>query len=119
MGFLCGADGTDPSGFCRDYLLVGDDSFEDPDGTPYSFYYAQTFGATASPSTPSTPSDPDEGGSGGGGAYTDNKPTTFDHIIYVSYNAKCNGEIVELSTGIRKVALQYKLEGGGVVCVNN
>jgi len=112
----CGADGTDPSGFCRDYLLVGDDSFEDPDGTPYSFYYAQTFGAAAAPAAPGGPADPDEGG---GGGYADNRPNAFDHIIYVSYNAKCNGEFVEHSTGIRKVAMQYKLEGGGVVCVNN
>jgi prepilin-type N-terminal cleavage/methylation domain-containing protein len=112
----CGLE-SDPSGFCRDYLLVGDDSFEDPDGTPYSFFYAQTLAAGGGGGSPA---DPDGGGGGdGGGSYSDNRPNEFDHIIYVSYNAKCNGEFVEHSTGIRKVAMQYKLEGGGVVCVNN
>jgi hypothetical protein len=65
----CGADGTDPSGFCRDYLLVGDDSFEDPDGTPYSFFYAQTFTADAGTpvSDPADPADPDGGDPAGSG----------------------------------------------------
>jgi len=129
----CGADDTDPSGFCRDYLLGSgtfDDSFEDPDGTPYSFFYAQTFtrdgsGTGGNQEMPGgnqeMPSDDGDEGDAveGGGSYQGNRPTEFDHIIYVSYNAKCNGEIVERSTGVRKVALQYKLEGGGVVCVNN
>jgi prepilin-type N-terminal cleavage/methylation domain-containing protein len=119
-------DPVDPSGFCGNYLLVGGDSFEDPDGTAYTFMFAQVFtttgGAPTTPTTPTSPELPGEGEGGGepaGSGYAGNMPTEFDHNIYVSYNAKCNGEIVERSTGVRKIALQYKLEGGGVVCVNN
>ena len=44
---------------------------------------------------------------------------TFNHAIYVFQNATCNGEAVETSTGTRKIAIQYKLESGGVYCGNN
>ncbi len=46
-------------------------------------------------------------------------PTTFDHKIYIYNNATCDGEKVVASTGTRKVAFIYKLEGAGVYCGNN
>jgi prepilin-type N-terminal cleavage/methylation domain-containing protein len=129
-------DPADPKNFCGAYLLVGDDSFEDPDGTPYQF-------------KPKSETANGDGGSEGGGetetgsvpssqnsllsvlaapdatrAFTPVGPLVLsfaenDHTIWVTYNAKCDGESTVGSTGYRKVALQYKLEGGGVVCVNN
>lgn len=42
-----------------------------------------------------------------------------EHAIYIFQNGQCNGETVEPSTGVRKVAIQYKLEGGGIYCGNN
>jgi prepilin-type N-terminal cleavage/methylation domain-containing protein len=90
------------TGFCKNYLMAGGDMFEDPDGTPYLF--AATDGALATMWDAGTVV----------GDFPDQ-----DHQIWVTYNAKCNGEATEAATGIRKVAFQYKLEGGGVVCVNN
>lgn len=46
-------------------------------------------------------------------------PTTFDHHVYYTIGAICNGEDVETGKGGQKVAIQYKLEGGGVECINN
>jgi prepilin-type N-terminal cleavage/methylation domain-containing protein len=126
---LTGETATNSSGFCAQYLTIGGDSFEDPDGSPYQFKLKE-----------------DDAGTGEGGDDTEiTKSTnegepyllstlaastpvygpvsgTFEdneHTIWVTYNAKCDGESTVASTGDRKVALQYKLEGGGVVCVNN
>lgn len=74
--------------FISSYMTVGGDTFDDPDGTAYSF----------------------QAGS---------NPTTFDHKIYVTTSATCDGETVKTGQGSNKVAVQYKLEGGGVDCVNN
>lgn len=74
------------------YLKANGDSFTDPAGTEYSFRV---------------------GGS---------VPGTFDGTspgIYVTTNAVCNGEAVSTGKGANKVALQMKLEGGGIACVNN
>ena len=99
----CGRDsGTDaesePSGFCARYLLVGGDTFEDPDGTPYAF---RNGGDLKSSST------------------LGEEEIEFNHDIYVYTNATCDGENAITSTGSRKVALRYSLEGGGILCVNN
>ena len=77
--------------FVDSYLRVGGDSFEDPNGTAYSF-------AT------------------GGGV-----PDEFkgDGKVYPTVGAVCNGESLETGKGSSKVAIQYKLEGGGIYCVNN
>lgn len=48
-------------------------------------------------------------------------PTEFNHMIYVIYGAKCDGETpVEVTgTASRQLAFLYKLEGGGVYCNSN
>lgn len=43
--------------------------------------------------------------------------TNYD--IKIIQGAKCEGEKVVAAGGSRKVALAYKLEGGGVVCIDN
>ena len=39
-----------------------------------------------------------------------------DYKIYVVVGAKCNGEKAYGAANTRKVAVMYKLEGGGVYC---
>lgn len=46
-------------------------------------------------------------------------PTSFSTNIHFTKNATCNGETVSTGQGAQKIALQYKLEGGGIACVNN
>lgn len=77
--------------FITSYLTTGGDTFTDPNGNDYHFKAG---------------SDPK--------AF--NKESSD---IYVTKGAVCNGEDVETGQGNNKVALQYKLEGGGVACVNN
>lgn len=84
---------TDWPGFITSYLTVNGDSFSDPDGTAYSF-------------TQNTQNSFD--------------PTSFvSGRIYYTTNAVCDGESVSAGQGNNKVALQYKLEGGGTACDNN
>ncbi len=50
------------------------------------------------------------------------EPEEFDHIIYISGGAKCNGEnLAAKTTGAQAkgYVIQYKLEGGGKVCLDN
>jgi hypothetical protein len=45
--------------------------------------------------------------------------SAYGYIIHVIYSATCNGEIALPSSGARKFAVLYKLEGGGVMCQSN
>ncbi|HEX6416135.1 MAG TPA: type II secretion system protein [Candidatus Saccharimonadales bacterium] len=77
--------------FISSYLTTGGDTFADPNGNAYTFHDGSN-------------------------------PTTFSTTsaqIYVTEGAVCNGEVVATGKGSQKVAIQYKLEGGGVACVNN
>jgi len=95
-----GAAASTPSGFCERYLLVGGDTFEDPDGTIYAFKDGGNVGTEGGKNLMWS----DEG---------------VRHDIYVYEGATCDGENAIKSSGTRKVALRYALEGGGVTCVNN
>ncbi len=46
-------------------------------------------------------------------------PTSFSTSIYFTRGAVCNGEDVDTGKGGQKIAIQYKLEGGGTICENN
>jgi prepilin-type N-terminal cleavage/methylation domain-containing protein len=75
------------------YLTVdGADSFSDPNGNPYQFR-------------------------------TGTVPSSFDttnSYMYFTRGAKCNGDGAPTTgQGATKVAIQYKLEGGGTACINN
>ncbi len=79
-------------------------NFVDPDGEPYTVLYE---GPVAKSET-------------GDDAIT----LAYDfsgnqHTIHVYSYAECNGEEIVRSTGQRKVAFQYKLEGAGVYCGHN
>jgi prepilin-type N-terminal cleavage/methylation domain-containing protein len=85
--------------FISQYLTVTNsggssaDKFTDPNGNDYSFKE--------------------------GGTVNDTFDTT-QSVIYVTKGAICgDNNSVTSGQGQSKVALQYKLEGGGVACVNN
>jgi prepilin-type N-terminal cleavage/methylation domain-containing protein len=71
------------------YMRAGGDPFEDPNGTAYVFK-AGPVGNTAA-----------------------------DGTIYYTQKAICNGEDITPNQGANKVAVQYRLEGGGVACDSN
>jgi prepilin-type N-terminal cleavage/methylation domain-containing protein len=78
------------------YLTTSGDTFTDPTGENYTFENV----AKTAPSIP--------------GTFDSTKP-----YIYVTLSAVCNGESVTTGQGNNKVALQMKLEGGGIACDNN
>lgn len=79
--------------FISGYLTAGGDSFSDPDGTAYYFSSNSANGFV---------------------------PTDFTAgKVYFTDNATCDGEKAVTGKGAQKVAVQYKLEGGGTACVNN
>lgn len=84
--------------FYKNYLLAGGDTFEDPDGSPY-LLKVEAWNAADTTKTID-----EEFGS---------------HTVYITTGAVCDGESAVKSTGARKVAIQYKREGGGVICINN
>lgn len=79
--------------FISQYLTTGGDKFTDPNGNDYSFKEGATVGSTFD---------------------------TTQSVIFVTKGAICgDNNSVTTGQGQSKVALQYKLEGGGVACVNN
>lgn len=79
--------------FISQYLTTGGDKFTDPNGNDYSFKEGGTVNASFD---------------------------TTQSVIYVTKGAICgDNNSVTPGQGQSKVALQYKLEGGGVACVNN
>lgn len=91
--------------FVDRYLKVDGDPFADPDGADY-VVEAQECGS--GPTVACT-----------GAA---NSMTSFlenGHVLHVVTKATCDGEKAIGSTGNRKIAILYKLEGGGIYCGNN
>ena len=78
------------------YLLVGGDTFKDPDGSRYTFAWRAR-----------------------GTLPTYQKDGSGNTVIWLFYNAKCDGENTALGGGANKIAASMKLEGGGVYCINN
>jgi prepilin-type N-terminal cleavage/methylation domain-containing protein len=78
--------------FATNYLRTSGDTFTDPSGTDYVFKVGGTVSNTFDPANPN---------------------------LVVTIGSTCNGEALTPSQGPRKVAIQMKLEGGGITCVNN
>ena len=89
---------SDWSAFVNNYLKTGNDSFEDPDGSTYNVHF---------------------NGKASGDIVYQKSWEESNHTVEVYTGATCNGETITKSSGERKVAFQYKLEGGGVYCGNN
>lgn len=103
--------------FYKNYLLAGGDTFQDPDGSPYNLDVVWC-GATASAANP-------DAGTAAGADCADAAQrfsTTFadqDHKILVVLGASCDGEASVASTGLHDMALVYKRDGGGTICLAN
>ncbi len=78
--------------FISNYLTVNGDTFVDPSGTNYAISTTGTVPSTFNSASPT---------------------------IYATTNATCNGENITTGQGSNKIALQMKLEGGGIACENN
>jgi prepilin-type N-terminal cleavage/methylation domain-containing protein len=82
---------TDWQHLITNYLKVGGDSFADPSNGDYVFDVSGTYPPVYNTTTPS---------------------------IFVYPSKVCDGENL-VAAGAQKVALEMKLEGGGIACVNN
>ena len=115
---LAGNKDTWPA-FYRDYF---DDSFMDPIGENYklmvsycsggnSSSYEQILGKLDEPCQSQFGKEINGDSNGG-------NPPSYPNgqKVYVLIGAKCNGEKAIGSANVRKVAVLYKLEGGGVYC---
>lgn len=86
----------DWSSFTTNYLQAGGDTFIDPSGNNY----ALVAGGTTAPTV---------------AGFESGSPR-----IYITTGAVCgSNEALTTGQGGRKVALQMRLEGGGIACVNN
>lgn len=79
----------------------GTNSFVDPDGTAYDIGDVVSLEKE------------------GEGAHGGDEALDFNHKIYVYIYATCQDENAVKSSGARKVAFRYKLEGAGTYCGNN
>ena len=81
------------------YLKADQGEFSDPDGSKYEIAMMGYWGHETS----------------------FEEPEEFDHTIYISGGVKCNGENLAQKENIGSTGyvIQYKLEGGGKVCVDN
>jgi prepilin-type N-terminal cleavage/methylation domain-containing protein len=78
--------------FVSKYLTAGGDTFVDPSGTTYDMRSGLTLGSTFVAASP---------------------------YIVATPGSTCNGEALTSGQGARKIALQMKLEGGGIACASN
>lgn len=104
--------------FYDNYLLVGSagqtDTFADPDGEPYGLQVAQCAGTgkkNAGDDCDKQRYDETFNNQSAGG---DSYPS---HAILVTLHATCNNETAVYSSGARNIALLYKREGGGTICI--
>ncbi|MBR3386412.1 type II secretion system protein [Candidatus Saccharibacteria bacterium] len=99
----------DWAGFYNNYLLAGNDIFEDPNGDQYKLNVVKCIGT---------------GSVSQNGIACDTQRSTADFVgqdytILITYNSTCDGENIISDTGDRRVTVAYKLEGGGTFCQGN
>ena len=103
---------NDWNNFITNYLRVGGDTFQDPDGTNYSVasVCVLTNNTTCANTSLGTKIKPDAA-------------LTWDankNQIMVYTNARCDGEkAVYVANSPNQIAVRYKLEGAGIYCGNN
>ena len=115
--------------FYDKYLIVNSagasDSFADPDGSPYGLWVVSCGTTAANTNCPNGQRNAVTFDAQSQGSLTNESTASLaisgarGHSISVVTNATCRGEMAIYSSGARKVALLYKREGGGVICVNN
>ena len=92
--------------FITDYMKAGDDISQDPDGEDYTINEVACVKGTGEGATDACAQQPAS------------DFATQNHVIKIFTPAKCDGETVRISTGKNNLALTYKREGGGVICVS-
>ena len=116
--------------FIRDYMNSGaagentTNSFEDPDGVPYSLVITSNW-AEGTPTWTSVVGQKNQNGTTivsnlvtSGDGYTINTGSFSDHVIYIIPGGKCDGEIA-VKSDKRHFAILYRLEGAGVYCIDD
>lgn len=98
--------------FYNAYLLAQNDTFEDPNGNSYTI-------KAASCGTTTTNGDCIDAVQRQKTLFTGNEGEAQNYQISIVYNATCDGEKAVYNSGSRKIAILYKLEGGGTYCSNN
>ncbi len=103
--------------FYKNYLLANGDIFEDPDGNAYNLevVYCGANGTNAKPQTGVSEGEDCQ-------SRAQRYETTFEdqgHNILVVLGARCNGEAAVAASGARNIALVYKKQSGGVLCIAN
>lgn len=79
------------------YLLPNGEELKDPDGGDYLLRFWGIPGRE-----PNITADP-----------------SFKYAVFITYNAKCDGESIVEAGGRNLFAVQFRLEGGGVYCVGS
>lgn len=127
--------------FYDNYMLAGGDTFQDPDGNPYGLkvVYCAAEGASAgkpmgalkdggtctntTAQRSSMAFAVQSQGSNSASKITDSYGGAdsygVGHSILIVLGAKCNGESSVASSGRNDLALLYKREGGGTICIAN
>lgn len=107
--------------FYDNYMLAGNDTFQDPDGDPYGLevVWCNKSGTAAKPMGTTAV------GTACPNTEAQRTATEFStqsrngHNILIVLGAGCDGETAIAATGARNMALIYKREGGGVICIAN
>ena len=127
--------------FYDNYMLAGGDTFQDPDGNPYGLkvVYCAADGATAgkpmgalkdgatctntAAQRSSMEFSVQSQGSTSAAKITDSYGGTASygegHSILIVLGARCSGETSVAASGANDLALLYKREGGGAICIAN
>lgn len=93
---------TSWAGFYRDYMK---DDFADPDGPKYKLFVIKCDASSVNTTCSNTTEQM--------GEYPN------DNKIVVTLQALCSGENAVAAASPRRVAISYKLEGGGIYCGNS
>ena len=122
-------------------MLAGGDIFADPDGNPYGLMVVWCANEGASAGKPmgalkdgetctnkaaqrSSMEFADQSQGTGelskiNDSYGGEAPYGTGHSILLVLGARCNGETSVAASGARNIALLYKKEGGGTICIAN
>jgi prepilin-type N-terminal cleavage/methylation domain-containing protein len=94
--------------FLTNYMRVDGDTFEDPNGNPYTVKVVDCAATNTECEKAAQRYDKTFDGTDG-----------QNYEVLVVYGSSCDGEKTVKSSGARKISIVYKLEGGGTYCSNN
>ena len=108
-------------GFYKNYLITDGDVFEDPNGNPYRLQIQPCETTDAGKDCVNAAQRYDSKFYEGGVASDDGTVSEDgqNYRVLLVTGAVCEGEKTVATSGSRKVAVVYKLEGGGTFCQGN